>query len=452
MTWRPKAFRSVLLIAGVAVLGGFQCPATAPPMASNLDCKTTGDSSKQTQTIRWGADSLVEIAPDPAAPNSPTTTILTVGGQTFFSSDVAFDPKSNRVTATAHFGKAFSGMREMVLSTVDGKTFDGTLDGKALKPLVKGDSPQTFADGSPLPPVSVDDNAQKELAAFVKALQAAPDACKPKAASANRPLYAGPVPGHSYNRIEQATCEACVAGCIVATGLCIESVSQCARQCVLRRLRTAGSRTGSAGPSTSSPASSPAGHCARRASRLSPGRAVPRLAMERAAVASTKGACPDSGSAAREIICKCVDRSVACPTTCATPPPRPAARQARRLVGITVVPAVAIAPPASVANPATAAPAAHWDSRVVRDRIAQPAAASAARQATRVSAALGRRRVRWFTRSSTPTANVSATTIGISVKTGTALPPAGARSARKWWVRRWRPVTPGFIEALAWQR
>ncbi len=79
----------------------------------------------------------------------PLTTI-TVLGTPFLTTEVTRDPKTQLQTSKATFGSAFSGIREMVLTSPDGQTFSGTIDGKQLQPFAKGVAPETlrFTDGS----------------------------------------------------------------------------------------------------------------------------------------------------------------------------------------------------------------------------------------------------------------------------------------------------------------
>jgi hypothetical protein len=205
-----------VFLAIVVGLGG--CPSSAPPIPSKIpsavQCKITQDASGIVQTISWGSDSLVETAPTLRKADAPISIVLSVGGQPYVSVDVAADGKGQ--TATARFGKAFSGMRQMVLATVDGETLSGTLDGRPLKPFARKDPPSAFADGSPLPKVSIDDTVQRELAAFLKAMETAPHTCK-STASSNRPLFADAVPFHHYNPENGDACLACEGVCIAIT-------------------------------------------------------------------------------------------------------------------------------------------------------------------------------------------------------------------------------------------
>ncbi len=212
-----RSLRSLLLLAGVLALG---CPRPAPPIRDGVQCKQSTDGGLGTATLNWGADSLVVINPTTAG--APTSTVISIGGQPYLSLDVTVDRATNLRTATVHFGKAFSGMREMALTTVDGETFSGTLDGKALKPFVKTATPDAFADGSPMPAVSVDENAQKELKSFFKAMEDAPDACKKELTKAPaRPVFGEAVSGHGYNRVAQIPCLECWMGiCMVAITGC----------------------------------------------------------------------------------------------------------------------------------------------------------------------------------------------------------------------------------------
>ncbi len=228
MTRRSMVFRSTSVLASIVALTG--CSPTVPPVTSKppstIECKGSNDSTTSTQTLVWGADSLAETAAT-TAPNAATSTVISLRGQMYLTIEMTVDVKSNQRTAVTHFGKAFSGMREMILTTVDGELFSGTLDGKPLKPFAKQASPEAFADGSPLPAVGLDAANQSELTSFLKAIQGAPNACQPTSAqggSANRPLYADATPGYHYNPTAQVGCLACIGGCIGGASACEASV------------------------------------------------------------------------------------------------------------------------------------------------------------------------------------------------------------------------------------
>jgi len=225
MTRGPKTFHSLLLLAGVFALGGFQCPRTAPPVPPGVQCKQGNDGSNQTQTMSWGSDSLALTIP---TKGDPPSSVLTLRGETLYTITVATGGSTGRRTVTTRFGKAVSGARELVLSTADDETFAGTLDGKQLKPFPKKANPEAFADGSPLPALSIDKDTENELKAFAKAVHDAPDACKSQSAALNRPLFADAVPGHTYDRYLQGTCAACWQACIAHGFACMSlTISTC---------------------------------------------------------------------------------------------------------------------------------------------------------------------------------------------------------------------------------
>ena len=231
MNRRWTAFRSLLLLAGIVTLGGFQCPRTAPPVASDVQCKTISDGSLGTQTISFGADSLAYTMPTTPTLDAPSSAVLSVRGRPYLSFAVALEGTTGRKTVTAHFGAAISGIREMVANTTDGETFTGTLDGKPLKPFSRKLLPQTFADGSPLPKVTVDEADQKELTTFLNAVQAAPNVCKAKSAALVGPLYADARSGVPYDRFSEGLtgrCGACWLTAILIATWCMQgTISQC---------------------------------------------------------------------------------------------------------------------------------------------------------------------------------------------------------------------------------
>ncbi len=201
---------SLFVVAGVLALAGFQCPPPAPPPASGPQCKASSDGNNTVYTVASGTDTLVTTAPPKTG--TPASTVITVRGQTYLTIQVTVDKKTQQRTATVQFGPAFSGMREMVVTSTDGETFTGTLDGKQLKPFTRSSPPETFFDGSPLPAVTVDQAAADEFKAFSNKAKDAADSCKPTAALPG-PLIADAINGHTYQRGSEASCVACGSAC-----------------------------------------------------------------------------------------------------------------------------------------------------------------------------------------------------------------------------------------------
>jgi hypothetical protein len=204
------------------------CPPTQAPQ-----CATVQVGSNTTRTVAWGPDLLEhsETVTLKSAEGTPTSTSISLHGEPYLRIESALDPKSKALTTTTHFGSAFSGIREMILTTVDGQTIAGTIDGRQLQPFAKGTPPEQlkFTDGSSLPPISIDTHATDELAAFLKAAQSGSSSCDSSLVTTATPaasgLGIGPRPmaaiaPHNYSGgATEASCIACNGACSgAATG------------------------------------------------------------------------------------------------------------------------------------------------------------------------------------------------------------------------------------------
>jgi hypothetical protein len=133
---------------------------------------------------------------------------------------------------TVRFGEGITGIREMTLSSTDGKTLRGEIDGRPILPFTIGSDPSTleFQDGKPAPVVGTKPGISVALQSIFRRAGEDAKLCSssPPAHAAGAPLMPLPTGPSNTGRSDDTNstegCEICMGGCVVtvtgATAAC----------------------------------------------------------------------------------------------------------------------------------------------------------------------------------------------------------------------------------------
>jgi len=137
-----------------------------------------------------------------------------------------------------HFGNGFTGPKEIVLTSADRATVQGTIDGRTVAPFpIKADPKSIkFADGTAIPAMVVDNETKQALPVLLKQMQG--QCAKTIGASTPAALVpgcgggpSGDPPGHLFDAQTSPSCLLCMAGCeswdLTCWGQAFESASLC---------------------------------------------------------------------------------------------------------------------------------------------------------------------------------------------------------------------------------
>lgn len=94
-------------------------------------------------------------------PNATTSPLLDVAAQT---------DSTGGIQITLNYGTGFQGVRQVVLSSTDGKTMTAVIDGRTTKPFSVGADPGSvhFTDGSALPQLTVDPTLRAAITRLIQ--------------------------------------------------------------------------------------------------------------------------------------------------------------------------------------------------------------------------------------------------------------------------------------------
>jgi len=243
----PSFLRAALATTGlgVATLASFQgcrsdAPPTEPPAATSSttqhDRTREATISVETTASDGRVLSLVHTTSATTSPNGVETHLdVTLGGRPALSivSSAASDG-ARRVTV--EYGEGFEGVKRATYESADGKTFTGTVDGRAFAPgpIGSGAPAPAFADGRPAPTLSVDPVVRAALGEALDAVKrkASSHDASPATGSAPTPIpFAQPmfgVPGRFDDTQGTASCHGCIDAVYAGQVLCdIGAVAAC---------------------------------------------------------------------------------------------------------------------------------------------------------------------------------------------------------------------------------
>ena len=139
---------------------------------------------------------------------------------------------SGSVQVMMRFGDGFSGIKEIVFTSSDNKTLQGTIDGKEITPYSLKSDPKSikFADGSALTQTTVDSDV---LSALPLLSQAMKNKCGAGAPAAEAPSPAPPPgqPAHPINPTR--ACIICTATFALTYDACVWGAAQASTSCGL---------------------------------------------------------------------------------------------------------------------------------------------------------------------------------------------------------------------------
>ncbi len=211
-----------------------------PPAAAPCSASRTGPQA----TVHLAAASLADgLALDvrldrsmkaddtTGAPISAVTTHLVVnrqgtGAPPVVQIDALHAGSVSQVTY--RYGAGFQGVQQVTLTSTDGQTFQGIIDGKVLQPFQAGDDPSTvtFADGTPLPTLTADPALQAGLLRLRDQAKSAGATCPPSGASTGMATYhavarrATVNQTNPYSGIVSAKCGQCDDDCGKSAAIC----------------------------------------------------------------------------------------------------------------------------------------------------------------------------------------------------------------------------------------
>lgn len=239
-----RALKLSLAAVGSRFAGGIGGAPTA--LAADDSCSFSFDGSQfvggfSTQDRSSGDPVTLDIKAGVTAQSGDAAGIhTTIGyrGDTLVQID-AMQSSTGPAQVHIHFGAMVKGVTDIVITSTDGKTFNGTVDGRALAPFtsVSKDTIR-FADGSTLPDVDGPPGAVEAVKQVMRKAQRELGTCASGAgAAANAPSGSnGPIPadpatcnlGRGDNTSGSTGCVVCMGGCdAVAIGCEVAAALLC---------------------------------------------------------------------------------------------------------------------------------------------------------------------------------------------------------------------------------
>jgi len=215
----PRLARVLTGLTGAAVLAAISC--SSDSSSNEVSCGTSQNG--RTYTSATGARLEVSVTPGV----SPSVTEeWSYRGQLFLRTTTQTSNGSH-VTDVV-YGAAFHGVHHAVITTADGETFSGSIDGRTFLPFRKGDAytSMRFTDGQPFPEISVDPAAQHAI----ETLRSSSASCAgqpptPVSGSAGELVMGYQNPGHTSDAAGTSLCFACQDACIDGFGICAFGVA-----------------------------------------------------------------------------------------------------------------------------------------------------------------------------------------------------------------------------------
>jgi hypothetical protein len=189
--------------------------ADAKPRCRDVESTSSGGTLTTTIPVRVGGRRYQMTTETTAAPGAPRASSFTLssGHRTWLRG--AATAAESGFSLTVDFDAGVRGIRHLELTSADGVTASGVVDGRALAPFaIGGSSPPTFLDGGKIPAV--------KMKPLLRRVLHKAEACM---ASDGSPSVA-PL---------TSSCDLCNAGCGLA-------FAGCGSACCSRRLRASASR------------------------------------------------------------------------------------------------------------------------------------------------------------------------------------------------------------------
>ncbi len=154
-------------VGGAAARAGIRAtPGVAPSGLGSHTRRTAGDLViHELSTQKGGVSVQSTLAVHRSSQNATLSTTISQGSVLVAKIDAAM-AKSGAGTASINYGPAVSGVRNVTVSTKNGKSFQGTMDGRAFTAAGKTQSLRDiqFADGAAAPHVAVDQRLASAVA------------------------------------------------------------------------------------------------------------------------------------------------------------------------------------------------------------------------------------------------------------------------------------------------
>lgn len=246
-----RSGRHAALVAAVVfvwgALFGLGCPPPVTPVQPRPAACETGKlgpnlvGRASAQAVVNGHEFTLEMATElnavkrGASGGSLSHVVIRRAGAIALEVDTHLSPKGE-LEVRVHSADGFDGPKEVVLTSADRQTFQGTVDGKAIAPFSAKDKPEAmkFADGSPMPAGRVDDDIKQAVPLLANAVRDRCPAAKQPATPAARP--SGPSadpPGHYSDPLLSSGCIACQAGAGAGEIACVAGAAIAAASCTI---------------------------------------------------------------------------------------------------------------------------------------------------------------------------------------------------------------------------
>jgi hypothetical protein len=225
---------------GAAAIFQSGCPKPIPPQPLQHPCSAQKEGPNLVQTVAArttiGASAFTldvnvatNVTPSPSGGTTESQLVVRRNSALAFQADSTTTPQG-ALRVRVLLADGFEGMKEIVLTSADRVTLNGTIDGRALAPLSIHAKPESmrFSDGSPIPSVTMDADLKQALPLLVQSAKdslhcastATPPPTPPGGGAGSDP------PGHHSDTLGSAGCIACIeachqveAGCIVAAAI-----------------------------------------------------------------------------------------------------------------------------------------------------------------------------------------------------------------------------------------
>lgn len=255
-----SCLRTGVAAAGTSLFGGMGLVGTAfaqPVKRGDCSIRISGTQRIRSFSVVQGGVTLQqETSFDRVNKTAASRIVITRGKNVVAKLDVHV-ANDGAQKATASYGLGVRGVSNAELTVQDGKTVQGTMDGRPLVPFPAADAPRStsavrFADGRPPPQITVDPEVTRAIPTLLKKAQVAAHSCS----RPPRPLLQNRGAGneHPPGSHDGSLCDQCESKCgdsyetcwidniadffcppcaVVAVGSCLVFYGGCVGNCYL---------------------------------------------------------------------------------------------------------------------------------------------------------------------------------------------------------------------------
>lgn len=240
---RPLA--GVLIVLTFAALFGLGCPPPTPPRPPTPHgaCETRKLGSNVVREVhsqvsvdstQFAFDQTSVVRERGKARGGERRMLLRRGSRVVLQVETQVGAKGD-LRIHVQLGDGLRGSRELLFSSTDRGTLQGTIDGKQIVPLPLREKPDSvrFADGSEIPATIVDDDVKQALHLVEDAIEKQCPSAKPTSynAPAPPPVPTADPPGHDTDPQHSEGCNECRSAVVAGEDVCLVAAAVASEAC-----------------------------------------------------------------------------------------------------------------------------------------------------------------------------------------------------------------------------